>query len=51
MLYLLSSVLVYSLIMGVQNVYHKGAKFKVAAAADFSGVLLISMMLVSGFFR
>ncbi len=51
MLYLISSVLVYSLIMGVQNVYQEGTKFKVAAAADFLGVFLISFMLLTGIVR
>ncbi|WP_268761106.1 hypothetical protein [Chlorobium limicola] len=41
MLYLHSSLSDYCLTMGEQHVYYQGGSLDVAAAADFSGVLLI----------
>jgi hypothetical protein len=48
MLYLLSSLLVYIFIAGVQNFYRRGLKNRIAAAADFSGGLLISFIILLG---
>lgn len=48
MLYLLSSLLVYIFIAGVQNFYHRGRISRIVAAADFSAVLLISFIILLG---
>jgi len=47
MLYLLSSLLVYTFISGVQNFYNQGRKSRIAAVADFSGVLFIAFIILS----
>ncbi|MBN1278385.1 MAG: hypothetical protein JW989_01230 [Chlorobiaceae bacterium] len=48
MIYLLSSLLVYIFIAGVQNFYNRGMRSKIAVVADFSGVGIITFMILSG---